>query len=145
MITQHAKNNRNTHVSQVKPDVEPTGPILVTDPGTPGPANTLAPEAPTPSPTPKPACSAPDIPAKALDAISPQAPPDVQTGNTTAKIKVDLDATGNVTSASVYESTGSMQLDRTALAAARASRYAPEEKNCKNVSGSYLFTVDFKE
>ncbi len=47
-------------------------------------------------------------------------------------------------SASIYESTGYLQLDRAAIAAARASRYAPEERDCKTVSGSYLFVVDFE-
>lgn len=63
----------------------------------------------------------------------------------TAKIRVDLDATGAVLRAVVYESTGYPQLDRAAVEAARESRYAPEEKNCRSTSGSYLFTVDFSE
>ncbi len=144
LIRKTSKNNPDTHVVQGPPNVEPSGnPNPQDDFGTPGPATTQAPAIATP--TPKPACSAPDIPAKTIDAISPQAPPDVQNTAATAKIKVDLDASGSVVGTSVYASTGSAQLDRAALDAARESRYAPEEKNCRNVGGSYLFTVDFQE
>jgi protein TonB len=130
------------------PPEMPPGPESTASPdiGMPGsPEPSAAPIPPTPSPTPKPACSAPDVPAKAVDAISPQTPPDVSAVSVTAKIRVDLDAAGAVTGASVYESTGYPQLDRAALEAARESRYAPEEKNCRDVSGSYLFTVDFSQ
>jgi TonB family protein len=75
---------------------------------------------------------------------SPTAPDTIPESGVTAKIRVNLDAEGNVRGVSVYESTGSMELDQAALAAARQSRYAPEEVNCKNVPGSYLFTVDFQ-
>ena len=60
------------------------------------------------------------------------------------KVRVDLDAGGNVVAVTVYESSGSMELDRAALNAARASSYAPEERNCQDISGSYLFTVNFE-
>lgn len=130
------------------PPEMPPGPSSTASPdiGMPGsPEPSAAPLPPTPSPTPKPACSAPDVPAKAVDAISPQTPPDVSATSATAKIRVDLDAAGAVIGASVYESTGYPQLDRAALEAARESRYAPEQKNCRDVSGSYLFTVDFSQ
>jgi protein TonB len=143
LVQQHSNKNPNTNASQNPPQIEPTGiPNGGYNFDTPGPQVTGA---PTPTPTPKPACSAPDIPAKAVEAISPQAPPDAQSSNAVAKIKVDLDASGNVVGTSVYESTGYPQLDRAALDAARESRYAPEEKNCKNMPGSYLFTVTFQE
>lgn len=128
----------------IAPAVEPSG-----DPNpwaTSGPqvAPTSAPVVATP--TPKPACSAPDVAAKTLVTESPDVPqdPSGQGYTGTAKVKVDLDASGNVLGTSIYESTGSMELDRAALDAARSSRYAPEERDCKNVSGSYLFTVDFQ-
>jgi TonB family protein len=100
---------------------------------------------PAPTPTPKPACSAPDIPAKAIDAVTPEAPPDVPSSGVTAKVEVALDATGAVVGTKMYTSTGYMQLDHAALEAARESRYAPEEHDCKNIPGSYLFTVDFQD
>jgi TonB family protein len=86
------------------------------------------------------------VPAKTLVAQTPEVPSDVQAQGYmgTAKVKVDLDASGDVVGTSIYTSTGSMELDRAALAAARASRYAPEQRECKNVPGSYLFIIDFE-
>lgn len=120
-------------------------------PGTPAPPDpdaspgpdagpTLEPSLPTP--TPKPACSAPDVPARTTFVQSPSAS-DSATQPATAKIRVDLDADGAVRGVSIYESTGSMELDRAALEAARESHYAAEQYDCKNIPGSYLFTVDF--
>jgi TonB family protein len=115
------------------------------DYGTPGPdiiAPTAAPA--TPAPTPKPACSAPDVPARTTFVEPPVVSDTVSQTGQTAKIRVELDATGNVRGVSVYVSTGSMELDQAALSAARESRYAPEQIDCKNVPGSYLFTVEFQ-
>jgi TonB family protein len=98
----------------------------------------------TPAPTPKPACSAPDVPARTTFVQPPSVPDSVPQTGVTAKIRVDLDALGNVRGVSVYESAGSMELDQAALSAARESRYAPEQIDCKNVPGSYLFNVDFQ-
>ncbi len=109
----------------------------------PGPQATQEPV--IPSPTPKPACSAPDVAAKAIDTVTPQAPEDEQGIAAQTKVKVDLDASGSVTGASVYSSSGYMQLDQAAVRAAKQSRYAPEEHDCKNIPGSYLFTVDFSQ
>jgi TonB family protein len=113
--------------------------------GTPGPGPIAGPtsEPDVPTPTPKPACSAPDMPARTTFVEQPTVPDTVAQTTATAKIRVDLDGDGNVRNVSVYESTGSMELDRAALSAARQSRYAPEQIDCKNVPGSYLFTVDF--
>ncbi len=126
-----------------QPPVEPTGdPFPIDSPG-PDVAPTTAPIVATP--TPKPACSAPDIPAKTITVEQPSVSDEDRDGFTgMAKVKVDLDAAGKVVGASVYESTGSVPLDQAALAAARASRYAPEEVDCKDVGGSYLFTIDFQ-
>lgn len=144
------------HPPHLPPDVSTKGPSQVAY--TPGPVGTpvvndggdatsapatSAPSAPTP--TPKPACSAPDVPAKAIDAIAPETPPDSPEATAIAKVKVDLDASGAVTNAAIFESTGYAQLDRAAIEAARESRYAPEEKDCKNVAGSYLFDVYFQQ
>jgi protein TonB len=131
---------------QVVPSTQPTGNTgdFGETPG-PGPSDVGATTAPiVPTPTPKPACSAPDIPARTLVTQAVDKPDDADGYSGEAKVKVDLDASGDVLGASIYESTGSMQLDRAAVAAARASRYAPEERDCKNVPGSYLFIVDFE-
>lgn len=123
--------------------IEPTGaPYAVGPAGPPAVAPTSGPPAPTP--TPKPACSAPDVPARTLVTQQAIAPEDAAGYTGTAKVRVDLDASGNVVGAGIYTSTGSMQLDRAAVQAARASRYAPEQRDCKNVPGSYLFVVDFE-
>lgn len=138
------------HIAVTQPKGPPIGPP-VEPTGNPGPVDTAGPDTvPTdapiaPTPTPKPACSAPDIAAKTLVTQPPIVPEDQSDGFTgTAKVKVDLDAAGQVVGTSIYESTGNMQLDRAALDAARESRYAPEERDCKNVAGSYLFTIDFQ-
>lgn len=122
------------------------GPVATPGAGDIGTGNaTAAPSAPpAPSPTPKPACSAPDIPAKAVDAVTPETPADSPVTNVVAKVEVTLDASGTVVGTKIYTSTGYSQLDRAALEAARESRYAPEERDCKNIPGSYLFTVDFQ-
>lgn len=139
-ITPRSDNTKN--VGFALPSAAPGTPGP-TDVGTsaPGPGPTGIPE---PTATPKPACSAPDVPARTTFVQSPTAPDTIPESGVTAKIRVNLDAEGNVRGVSVYESTGSMELDQAALAAARQSRYAPEEVNCKNVPGSYLFTVDFQ-
>jgi protein TonB len=127
----------------IAPPIEPTGEPQPWE--TSGPQD-VAPTSgpPAPTPTPKPACSAPDIPAKTLVTQTAVSPEDAAGYTGQAKVQVDLDASGNVVGTSIYQSTGSMELDRAALAAARASRYAPEERDCKNVAGSYLFVVDFQ-
>jgi protein TonB len=138
-----AKSDNPKGPSELPPP-QPTGdPNIAQTPG-PDVAPTAAPFVPTP--TPKPACSAPDVAAKTIDAQTPDKPDDAQAQGLvgTVKIKVDLDASGAVVGASIFESSGSMELDQAALSAARASRYAPQERDCKNVPGSYLFTVDFQ-
>lgn len=139
-----AKNDNPKGPSELPPPPQPTGDPNPGQTSGPDTAPTAAPFVPTP--TPKPACSAPDIPAKTIDAQTPDKPDDAQAEGFvgTVKVKVNLDAAGAVLGASVYESSGSMELDQAALSAARASRYEPEERDCKNVPGSYLFTVDFQ-
>jgi TonB family protein len=139
----HVAANPHTITPPVAPPVEPTGVPYPIDNPSPDVGPTDAPIVATP--TPKPACSAPDIPAKTLVAQSPTISDEDRSGFTgTAKVKVDLDATGKVVGASIYESTGSVPLDQAAIMAARESRYAPEEHDCKDVAGSYLFTIDFQ-
>ena len=136
---------RNAAPPEEKPGVpapldEPIGPVQPSS----VPASPIGVE--SPSPSPKPACSAPDVPAKAVDAVTPDDPPAARDEGISgmAKIRVDLDDEVNVAGASVFSSTGSAQLDQAALQAARDSRYAPERIDCKDVPGSYLFTVQFQ-
>ncbi|HEV2261784.1 MAG TPA: TonB family protein [Candidatus Rubrimentiphilum sp.] len=127
------------------PSAERTGePIAPGNTGTPNTGGTV--NQPESTATPKPACSSPDVEAKTVVAISPDTPDDSSgLSDAVAMIKVDLDEQGHVTNVSVYKSTGSLELDRTAMAAARQSSYTPEERDCKAVSGSYLFKVEFSQ
>lgn len=131
--------------AQPHPPVQP--------PGTPEPLATAVAAAagPTdgpiaPTPTPKPACTAPDVPAHAVETAQAVYPDDAQTSGFVGEtqVKVSLDAAGAIVAAGVYASSGSFELDRAAVQAARASRFAPEQVHCKNVAGSYLFKVDFQ-
>lgn len=113
---------------------------------TPGPSLGTAPPAPAqPSATPKPACSAPDVDARAVDVVQPETPPDAPGIAVRASVRVDLDANGDVTHAAIDTPTGYPQLDRAAIDAARQTRYEPEKRDCKSVPGSYLFMVDFSQ
>ena len=139
-------------------NANPKGPVEIVAsalPGTPVPGDFVTPgpdasgppvpETPAPpTPTPKPACSSPDVAARAIDTITPDTPDDASANGAQAKVQVDLDSSGAVTGVKVYQSSGDQRLDNAAMRAARASRYAPEERNCKDVPGSYLFTVDFQ-
>lgn len=141
-----AKNGNHPGPASVVPSANPGPPGPEPGPASAPPAEATASPGPvTPAATPKPACSAPDVAAKAIEAVTPQTPTDAQGIDAQAKVKVDLDASGSVTNATIYATTGSQELDMAAVRAAKASRYAPEERNCKTVPGSYLFTVDFQE
>jgi len=132
------------HVAITPP--EPTGePNAPGNTGTNGPGGVIGQPAAPPAEVPGPACSNPNVEAKTVVAVAPErTTDDFSAGtNSTAMIKVDLDANGRVTGASVYASTGSLELDRAALDAARASTYAPEMRDCQAVPGSYLFKVEF--
>lgn len=99
----------------------------------------------TPAPPPRPVCSTPDAPARALSAAMPETPDDATGLPATAEVRVTLDAQGHVTATEIYRSTGQLALDRAALSAARNSTYAPALAACQAVGGSYLFRVDFAE
>jgi TonB family protein len=138
------------HVSRGPVDHVAITPSLPTgEPNAPGntghgPGGVIS-QPPAATGAPAPACSEPNAEAKTINAVSPdRTASDFDAGtNATAMIKVDLDAGGNVTGVSVYASTGSMELDRAALDAARESTYAPEMRDCQAVPGSYLFKVEF--
>ncbi len=138
----HDSRNPQGHVAITPP--QPTGqPYAPGNTGTNGSGGVISQPAATDAPGP--ACSEPNIEAKTIAAVSPdQSASGFAAGNSaTAMIKVDLDATGRVTGVSVYASTGSLELDRAAMDAARQSTYAPEMRDCQAVPGSYLFKVEF--
>lgn len=109
-----------------------------------GSASPAAPAA-TPTETPHPACSQPNVQAKAVNPITPPVPDDAAGQTGTAQVQVTLSASGSVEAASIYRSTGSLILDRAAVKAARTSEYTPELRDCVPVRGIYLFTVDFQD
>lgn len=58
-------------------------------------------------------------------------------------VRIDVDPDGDVTNAIVLRSSGNVDLDETALNAARGSVYAPKVVNCEPITGKYLFRVTF--
>ena len=145
--------DRRTHVPPNPNGVVASAPPLPTGephaPGNTGPTGPGGAPGQTSGPLspPGPECSAPNAEAKTVIAISPDRTVTDSTAgtNVTAMIKVDLDATGRVTGVSIYRSSGSMELDQAAMAAARESTYAPEMRDCQPVAGSYLFKVEFSD
>jgi TonB family protein len=117
--------------------------------GTPAPATSAPMPAATPSPaptaTPKPACAQPDTAARVVQAAQPETPDGALSSTTQARVevRVDLSDSGRVLGASVYASSGDMQLDAAAVAAARRSEYAPAVTSCVRQPGSYKFVVEF--
>jgi TonB family protein len=117
--------------------------------GTPAPATSAPLLAATPSPaptaTPKPACAQADTAARVVQAAQPETPDEALSSTTLARVevRVDLSDSGRVLGAAVYASSGDMQLDAAAVAAARRSEYAPAVTSCVRQPGSYKFVVEF--
>lgn len=111
--------------------------------GAPTPLLTATPRPPAPSPTPT--CAVAHAAARTLRAAEPVYPAQLANSGVTGTVLVliSLSASGEVLAASVYRSSHNPLLDRAAIAAARASTYAPESVDCVPVSGTYLFQVDF--
>lgn len=109
----------------------------------------------TPAPTPQPAatatavanaCGKADAQAAVLEnPPPPDIAPDVRAAGTSgvALVKVQLDAQGGVTDASVAQSTGNSSLDLVAVTMARDARYTPALHDCKPVAADYTFSVKF--
>jgi TonB family protein len=60
-----------------------------------------------------------------------------------ATVRIDLNASGVVTGASILTPSGRPRFDRSALAAVRASQYAPAVVDGHGVGGSYVVEVIF--
>jgi TonB family protein len=120
--------------------------------GPSGGGNRKATPAPTPPPATAPpklatgACASPEAPATV--AATP-APPSIPTqaraeaSSGVASVQVQLDASGQVLSARVAESTGNSSLDLVAVSMAREARYDPPLHDCKPIAGSATFSVKF--
>ncbi len=129
-----------------RPDAPTESPVVAKAPlseglSAPGPAASAAPAA---TAIPKPSCSTPFAPAVATDPVSATVPDGFEGESAVAQVRVTLDAAGNVTDAAIYRSAGNVLLDRSALAAAKLSRYRAEIRDCEPAGGSYLFTVEFQ-
>jgi TonB family protein len=121
-----------------------SGPAVVATSGVdvPGDPNAVATASAAP---PRPACSMPNVAAHTLSAAMPQTPEGAEGLPATAEVQVTLDAAGRVTDLRIYRSAFNQQLDRAAVAAARASTYAPALVDCLPTGGTYLFTVEFQD
>lgn len=127
------------------PPVAAPGPVTTGSPGlgidgtgTPVPSS-------APTEPPKPACSVHDTPASVSNVVSPETPESADGQGGTAQVRVSLASSGAVVGVAIYKSTGNMLLDRAALRAARVSTYRAETRDCAQVGGDYLFTVDFTQ
>jgi TonB family protein len=63
----------------------------------------------------------------------------------TSLVQLDLTPSGTIANASILTSSGNSLLDRAALAAARASSFRSEVRDCTPVAGSYIFSVAFEQ
>ena len=144
----HPNAAPRVHVDVVRvsgPAVQSTsGPAVVATSGTgvDGDPNAVATASAAP---PRPACSVPNAPARTISAAMPQTPDGVEGLPATAEVQVTLDAAGRVTDLRIYRSAYNQQLDRAAIAAAKASTYAPALVDCLPAGGTYLFTVEFQD
>jgi protein TonB len=122
-------------------DTGKPGPVTSAPPATPAPT-----PVPTATPTPKPQCANPNADAAIKGTAVEPDYPDIareQGATGTTLVKVTLDASGDVTDASVYKSAGNPALDQAAIKAARATAYIPDIVNCVKTAGSYLFSATF--
>jgi periplasmic protein TonB len=110
------------------------------------PRPVVATATPQPVATPGAACAQPNI---AAAVVATPAPPDIAPEarasgtNGTALVSVQLDSAGQVTNASVTQSTGNSSLDLVAVSMARDARYAPALRDCKPIASAYTFSVKF--
>ena len=91
------------------------------------------------------ACAVPYAPARALQDVTPAAPPGARAvhANGIAIVRVELDETSAVVQARVVRSSGFAPLDAAALAAARSATYHTQIFDCRPVASSDQFTVSF--
>jgi TonB family protein len=110
-----------------------------------GPAVTAAPATPTPFPTPSPlACGRSDVAPATLHAMEPEMPALAQQQGITGTVEVivSLDAASRVVATRVRSSPSGV-LNASAVAAARASQFRTEVRDCAPIPADYVFRVDF--
>lgn len=93
-----------------------------------------------------PNCRPANVDADVLEQAQPEFPDAARNvfGTPRAVITVNLSAQGQMTSATISQSTGNRALDQAAFDAARLSTYLPAVKDCKRVPGTYQFTVTYE-
>lgn len=85
-------------------------------------------------------------PVTILSGVQPSYPDSAKSlhlGTELVVTEVRVDAQGVVQSVRIRQSSGVDSMDRAALKAAAESTYAPAEKNCVPVAGTYIFRVTF--
>jgi TonB family protein len=106
--------------------------------------------APTFPPTPSPVPTAAPPRLEAARLVRSVAPEDVDADRAgvslpaTVVVTVSVDANGRVSGVRTEHSSGSIFLDREALAAARASSYAPAKVDGKPTAGTYRAVYEFR-
>jgi TonB family protein len=92
-------------------------------------------------------CSVDYRPASIVRSVAPEYPEiaKVQGVTGTSVIRVDLSETGAVLGASLAVSSGSSVLDRVAIGTVRSMAYAPEQRSCIPIAGSYAVRVEFTD
>jgi TonB family protein len=100
--------------------------------------------APAAAPAAAARCAHPNAGARTLHAVAPEVPRQVVHFGVGGRVVVlvSLAADGHVLGTRVAGAS-SRFLESTALAAARASRFAPAVRNCVPVGGPYTFVVDY--
>jgi TonB family protein len=99
-------------------------------------------DAPPPVPDARP-CETPDRRASTIHAAEPTYPREASSVSGTATVRVILNADDSVYGVLLERSTQNDALDRSALVAARNSRYLGATFRCKPTVGVYLFLVSF--
>jgi TonB family protein len=96
-------------------------------------------------PNTPPACAQPFTPAIPQQPIRPPFPPEAHTVNATGIVEMhlDIDDTGTVIGARITRSSGFAPLDRTAVATALATKFAPATFACRPVATDIDITTGF--
>jgi periplasmic protein TonB len=92
-------------------------------------------------------CAARDAAARVVDPLVPETPPIAQAMGAygIARISVELATDGTVVQTSIARSSGNRWLDDAAVRTVRAMRYTAEVRDCNQIGGTYLVTVEFAD
>jgi hypothetical protein len=99
-----------------------------------------------PRPTPRSRrCAIPNSPAKTVFAAKPDWPTDLpaETHHGDVFVVVSLDSTSRIVGTRIMRAADP-QLNDSAIAAARASRFVTEIRDCRPIAGDFVFTVTFE-